>query len=193
MDHDTKKTDVTEMVINGDGAPGGRPGPVAPSPAEAAASDPQLTGATAGRRGPRTERGRKAVRHNAVRHGLAAASPVIPGEDPEAWERHRAGIVASLAPVGGLEAELANRVAMLLWRQRRVVAFERHQLSQPGAGPLLTDADLDAVIRFESHLGRQLLRAFQALAIYQGKRGGGSMRRAVPRTSLALVGGEDRE
>jgi hypothetical protein len=50
--------------------------------------------------------------------------PVLPGEQPEDWERHRSGIVESLVPVGGLEEELAERVALASWRLRRVAAYE---------------------------------------------------------------------
>src|SRR5207249_4531989 len=42
----------------------------------------------------------------------------------EDWEAHRAGIAQSLAPAGALESELAGRVALCLWRLRRVAAYE---------------------------------------------------------------------
>jgi hypothetical protein len=38
--------------------------------------------------------------------------------------RRTAGIVQSLAPADALESELAGRVALCLWRLRRVVAYE---------------------------------------------------------------------
>jgi len=50
--------------------------------------------------------------------------PVIPGEDPNVWEAHRAGVVDSLAPVGLLEVNLAERAALLLWRLRRLARYE---------------------------------------------------------------------
>jgi hypothetical protein len=59
-----------------------------------------------------------------VRHGLRSELPVIPGESADEWERHRAGVVRSLAPAGGLETVLAERVALSLWRLRRVVVYE---------------------------------------------------------------------
>jgi hypothetical protein len=66
--------------------------------------------------GPRTAEGKAIVARNATRHGILAAVPVIPGECPETWEAHRAGVVESLAPVGLLEVNLAERAALLLWR-----------------------------------------------------------------------------
>src|SRR5262245_21582907 len=74
--------------------------------------------------GPRTVEGKERSSQNALRHGLRSELPVLPGERAEDWEAHRAGIVQSLAPAGALEAELAGRVALCLWRLRRVAAYE---------------------------------------------------------------------
>ncbi len=74
--------------------------------------------------GPKTNAGKAVARLNAVAHGLRAASPVVPGEDPATWEEYRDAVVSDLAPVGVLETELADRVALLSWRLRRVSAFE---------------------------------------------------------------------
>ncbi len=80
-----------------------------------------------GHPGPRTAAGRAKCSQNATRHGLTSRVAVLGvlGETVEAWQAHRDGIVASLAPVGALETELAERVAMLTWRQRRVARAER--------------------------------------------------------------------
>ena len=74
--------------------------------------------------GPKTAGGRAKSAKNALSRGLRSAAPVLPGEPPEEWEEHRSGILRSLAPSGPLESELAGRVALCLWRLRRVAAFE---------------------------------------------------------------------
>lgn len=74
--------------------------------------------------GPTTAAGIAVAKMNAVRHGLRTAAPVIPGETAGDWEAFRDGVVADLAPVGVLETELADRVAVLSWRLRRATAFE---------------------------------------------------------------------
>jgi hypothetical protein len=74
--------------------------------------------------GPRTAGGKARSSRNALRHGLRSELPVLPGEDSTDWEEHRAGILRSLAPAGPLETELAGRVALSLWRLRRVAAYE---------------------------------------------------------------------
>jgi hypothetical protein len=75
-------------------------------------------------KGPKSPEGKATSAKNALRHGLCALLPVLPGEQPEDWERHHSRIVESLAPVGGLEEELAERVALASWRLRRVAAYE---------------------------------------------------------------------
>lgn len=74
--------------------------------------------------GPRSATGKKVAASNALAHGLCAVVPVLPGESAAGWEAHRTGIHTALAPSGGLEAELSDRVAVCLWRLRRVVAYE---------------------------------------------------------------------
>src|SRR5262245_46712658 len=74
--------------------------------------------------GPKTAEGKAIVSRNATKHGIFASVPVIPGECPQAWEAHRSGVVESLAPVGLLEVNLAERAALLLWRLQRLARYE---------------------------------------------------------------------
>ena len=74
--------------------------------------------------GPRTDAGKALARYNAVRHGVLTAAPLLPGEDAAAWDRHNAGVAASLAPAGALEEALAGRVALTLWRLGRFARAE---------------------------------------------------------------------
>ncbi len=74
--------------------------------------------------GPKTQAGKVIAKMNALSHGLRAASPTVPGEDVEKWEQFRDGLVSDLAPLGFIESELADRVALLSWRLRRVTCYE---------------------------------------------------------------------
>jgi hypothetical protein len=75
--------------------------------------------------GPRTEEGKEIVRWNATRHGISSPAPVVPGlEKEEDWQGHKDGILENLAPVGHLEVNLAERVALLSWRLHRVTRYE---------------------------------------------------------------------
>jgi hypothetical protein len=69
--------------------------------------------------GPRTTEGKERASQNAVKHGLLAREAVIQGEDPAEFEMYREGMLQTLAPVGPMEAMLAERVVGLSWRLRR--------------------------------------------------------------------------
>ena len=75
--------------------------------------------------GPVTQEGKQVVKWNAVQHGVRSPAPVVPGiEKSEDWEEHRDGMLQSLSPEGHLELVLAERVALLSWRLRRVIRYE---------------------------------------------------------------------
>src|ERR1700734_413043 len=82
--------------------------------------------------GPRPIVGMRASSKNATRHGLSATSVVVirSVEDEAEYEELAADIVADLKPVGAVERLLAERVAQLFWRLRRVLRFETEGLSQ---------------------------------------------------------------
>ncbi len=76
--------------------------------------------------GPKSGQGKLVTRLNALRHGVLSESPVVPlVEREEDWLANRERIWSSLDPHGGLEENLAERVAVLFWRLRRIVRFER--------------------------------------------------------------------
>ncbi len=67
---------------------------------------------------------------NALKHGIFAKEPVVAGvESQEEWEAHREGVAVSLAPEGHMEMCLVERVALTLWRLRRVAAFETESMA----------------------------------------------------------------
>jgi len=130
--------------------------------------------------GPRTDAGKARSSQNAVKHGLCSQRAVIPGEDPAQWEAFREEILRSLAPLRLLERELAERVALQMWRQRRAARYEAELVTaayaQEEADSETDDAEatppdrsrrlkeaLDRVIRYESHIGRQLKEALKML------------------------------
>ena len=80
--------------------------------------------------GPATQEGKEVVRWNAAKHGLRSPAPVVPGiEREEDWEEHRKGMLESLSPEGHLEMALAEQVALLSWRLRRVVRYEKESIA----------------------------------------------------------------
>ena len=83
--------------------------------------------------GPKTPEGRQRVAGNfkSLKHGLTSSAVVVPGlETPEAWEEHRDAILDSLAPQNALEAALAERAALAIWRLTRCARAERAELQR---------------------------------------------------------------
>src|SRR6185503_10651237 len=77
-----------------------------------------------GRTGPRTAAGKANSRMNALKHGLTAKTPLLPDEDPDEFRRFVWEVVEDLSPVGPVQLELAHRVAVLMWKRRRVGVAE---------------------------------------------------------------------
>ena len=69
--------------------------------------------------GPRTEAGKSAVRLNALKHGLFAADPVIPGEDPAHLEALHTGHYDRFQPATTEEHVLVAALVRDAWRLER--------------------------------------------------------------------------
>ncbi len=84
------------------------------------------------KRGPNTERGKRAVSRNAVKHGILSPHPVVIAglETIEAWEEFEGEIVEYWQPVGRYERELVADIAFGLWRFRRCRIHESAQISR---------------------------------------------------------------
>jgi hypothetical protein len=97
--------------------------------------------------GPKTPAGKATSSRNAVKHGVLAATPVLPSlESPEAWEDHLTNVVKSLAPVGYIENLLAKRIALIAWRLQRVVRYEVEVTTAAAAS---AEIDLEAQAEYE--------------------------------------------
>jgi hypothetical protein len=83
--------------------------------------------------GPSTEESKAISSRNAVTHGLTSYSGLLPGEKLEDFSDLSARVFAELAPDSAIEIELAERIASLLWRLRRVPAFEAALLAWTNA------------------------------------------------------------
>jgi hypothetical protein len=76
--------------------------------------------------GPRTERGKAIARFNALRHGLAAQSALLPGEDDEALAELTAEFEADHAGGSAAERAVAGRLLSVVWKLRRLARAEEH-------------------------------------------------------------------
>jgi hypothetical protein len=74
--------------------------------------------------GPRTANGRARSSQNALQHGVLSAKLVLPGESLDEYHALLQSLMTELAPVGTLEQLLVERIAVAIWRQRRLVGAE---------------------------------------------------------------------
>lgn len=74
--------------------------------------------------GPVTTEGKQIVANNAVKHGLFSKHLVLNDENPEDYQLLLDGLQTELNPVGTLEQSLLERIAVTLWRQKRLVRSE---------------------------------------------------------------------
>ena len=74
--------------------------------------------------GPTSDSGKEAVRFNALKSGIDAASIIIPGEDPDQFSKLAAGFTDSWQPANAAECELVDHLIEDSWRLRRLRAAE---------------------------------------------------------------------
>ena len=74
--------------------------------------------------GPRTAAGKQRSSQNALKHGLCALDPLVPGEDPEAFQQHFCEIELDLRPASAIESQLVEQIADVSWRLKRLSRIE---------------------------------------------------------------------
>ncbi len=74
--------------------------------------------------GPKTPKGKAAIRHNALKHGLLSQEVLLPGEDEAAFKELGESLRAELQPVGVLENMLVDKIIAAYWRLRRLGRVE---------------------------------------------------------------------
>jgi hypothetical protein len=107
--------------------------------------------------GPRTDSCKQRSSLNALRHGLTAASAILPSEDQAAYDAHRSGFFDEYQPATPTETQLVQELVDTAWRINRIPALE---------AALLDRADLDIVDAHRalanlSIQGQRLSRQFQ--------------------------------
>ncbi len=74
--------------------------------------------------GPKSPEGKQRSKFNAVKHGMSAATPVLPGEDPDAFRDRLDAWAGALDPGDVVEQFLVERAAAASWKIERADRFE---------------------------------------------------------------------
>lgn len=79
--------------------------------------------------GPKTLAGKRSVSQNARQHGILSTHLFLENESREEFSFLLETLQQELAPVGLLENTLVERVAVSIWRQRRLVRSESAEVA----------------------------------------------------------------
>jgi hypothetical protein len=141
--------------------------------------------------GPRTSEGKQRSSLNATRHSILAQVIHLPKEDMAAYNKFTTDYVASLAPAGTVEIQLAHACADLQFRLHRIAAAEHNLFAlgheengdnwntgHPESHAALTFADtlrrsrdpIATITLYEQRLSRRLLQTLKQLREIQAER-----------------------
>ena len=135
--------------------------------------------------GPRSVEGKSASRFNALKHGMDAASIVIPGEDPEVYDSLVAQYLIEYHPQSASESFHVDTMIRADWQKRRLEAVEADLFRT-----IMTespDNSLAAVLLAESPAAKLLLRIQRQIAAFERTwhRANNEFRRARPGAETA--------
>ena len=113
--------------------------------------------------GPRTPEGKAASSLNALKHGMDAASIVIPGEDPAEYERIAAGYREHFNQESALEEFHVDNLIRCDWQKRRLQRTEA-KLYRALLAEGTTPEDFDIAILRDSPTAKLLRKVFSQIA-----------------------------
>ena len=115
--------------------------------------------------GPRSAEGKSASRFNALKHGIDAASIVIPGEDPADYEALRDHYLHEYRPQSASESFHVDTMLRADWHKRRLENVEAdlyHTVLAESPGNSLA-----AVLLAESPAAKLLVRVQRQIAAFE--------------------------
>jgi hypothetical protein len=68
--------------------------------------------------------------HPALKHGAYSNTTVLPGEDPDEFNKLHARLVAEFAPAGPLEEDIVTSMARLVWRKQNLSTYKLAALAR---------------------------------------------------------------
>jgi hypothetical protein len=94
--------------------------------------------------GPKSRQGKAIASTNATRHGILSQELLLPHESPAEFDALLQSLIAELGARGTLECALVERIAVAIWRQRRLVRAERQDIQRQNEGGSLLDQHKDS-------------------------------------------------
>lgn len=136
--------------------------------------------------GVKTEAGKKAIRLNAITHGLLTKEALLAGEDGSLLTSLTEKYMSELKPETEMEVLLAERIVSSLWRLRRVLRVEKNYINNEltwqkaniagwtgiAAYTVNDVASWQSMSRYETTIERQMYKAMHELERIQRIRRG---------------------
>jgi len=118
--------------------------------------------------GPKTEAGKAVSSQNALRHGLASGTIVVPGEDPEVFQAFAASLKTQYAPANAIEEVLVADMARHHWLKDRAMRLQDEGIANAPKGQL--PDNFSVLLRYQTTNERAFHKAFAVLTILQKER-----------------------
>ena len=138
--------------------------------------------------GPRTAEGKAHSSKNGWKHGLTGQTLVMTERRPRPLQKFSTQIIATLAPAGALEEDLAQSIAMDRWRLNRIKAIEQNIFAMGESADeetfLAHAKQLNLLTLYESRIGRGVERTMKELKQLQAER---LSKRGTQLTNTALL------
>ena len=115
--------------------------------------------------GPRTASGKAASSQNALRHGLASGTILIPGEDPEQLAALQQALIEQYKPATAVEELLVNDLATNHWLKDRAIRLQGQALATAEPGQL--PATFLVLLRYQTTNERAFHKALATLQAIQ--------------------------
>ena len=127
--------------------------------------------------GPRTPEGKLASSRNSLKHGLASAQLVIPGEDPAAFDALLSSLVHEHQPANPTEEILVQEIAQSYWLTQRAIRFQNQCFTAEG----VDEKRLALFLRYQTTYDRAFHKALNLLIRLKKQRPIGFVSQAEPR------------
>lgn len=119
--------------------------------------------------GPKSKAGKQRSARNAIKHGLFTDILLLPDEDGEALATLKDNLHADFRPVTHMQAYVIDRLAMLIWRERRLAKAEASEtVALQRAAPFrqsVSSANAESVMRTTVHANAGTLDLARLLLI----------------------------
>ena len=130
--------------------------------------------------GPRSIQGKMASSRNSTKHGLASGTPIIPGEDPAAFDTLLTALTEEHQPATPTEELLIKEMAQSHWLTERAIRFQNECFTAEG----VNEKQLALFLRYQTTHQRAFSKSLNTLRQLKKDRAPASERGFVSQPAL---------